>query len=162
MNKIINKFLLTGDKFMPEMHLRQPGFTYSAADHLLKTEKTQKIKEKENSRYTHQNEVDKACFEYGLTYGDFKDLLRRTASVKLLRDKSFNIAKNPKYVGYQRHLASMVYSFFFDKKTTSGSRGRSEIMSNRELAEKQHKPTATKSKKQKVQSSFIDNIQSAD
>ena len=113
MNKIINKFLLTGDKFMPEMHLRQPGFNYSAADHLLKTEKTQKIKEKENSRYTYQNEVDKACFEYGLTYGDFKDLLRRTASVKLLRDKSFNIAKNPKYVGYQRHLASMVYSFFF-------------------------------------------------
>ena len=52
--------------------------------------------------------------------------------------------------------------FFFDKKTTSGSRGRIEIMPNRELAEKQHKPTATKSKKQKVQSSFIDNIQSAD
>ena len=59
-------------------------------------------------------------------------------------------------------LPWFIVFFFFDKKTTSGSRGRSEIMSNRELAEKQHKPTATKSKKQKVQSSFIDNIQSAD
>ena len=53
-------------------------------------------------------------------YGDFKDLARRTASDKVLRDKAFNIAKNPKYDGYQRGLASMVYKFF-DKKSKGGS-----------------------------------------
>ena len=53
-----------------------------------------------------------------MAYGDFKDLARRTASDKVLRDKAFNIAKNPKYDGYKRGLASMVYKFF-DKKSAS-------------------------------------------
>ena len=53
-----------------------------------------------------------------MAYGDFKDIARRTASDKFLRDKAFNIAKNPKYDGYQRGLASMVYKFF-DKKAAS-------------------------------------------
>ena len=51
-----------------------------------------------------------------MAYGDFKDLTRRIASDKILHDKAFNIAKNLKYDGYQRELASMVYKFF-DKKT---------------------------------------------
>ena len=59
--------------------------------------------------------LDKVCFQHDMVYGDFKDLVRRTASDKILRDKAFNIAKNPKYNGYQRGLASMVYTFF-DKK----------------------------------------------
>ena len=55
-----------------------------------------------------------------MAYGDFKDLARRTASDKVLRDKAFNIAKNPKYDGYQRGLASMVYKFFDKKSKGSG------------------------------------------
>ena len=68
-----------------------------------------------------------------MAYGDFKDLTRRTASDKILRDKAFKIAKNPKYDGYQRDLVSMVYKFF-DKKA-SGSSIKNEIFSNKELAE---------------------------
>ena len=71
------------------------------------------------SQYIYQNELDKACFQHEMAYGDFKDSTRRTASDKILYDKAFNIAKNPKYEGYQRGLASIVYKFF-DKKT-SGS-----------------------------------------
>ena len=52
-----------------------------------------------------------------MSYGDFKDLARRTASDKVLRNKAFNIAKNRKYDGYQKGLLSMVYKFF-DKKTS--------------------------------------------
>ena len=50
-----------------------------------------------------------------MAYGDFKDIKRRTASDKILRDKAFNIAKNHKYDGYQRGLASMAYKFFDEK-----------------------------------------------
>ena len=63
--------------------------------------------------------MDKACFQHDMAYGDFKDLARRTASDKVLRDKAFNIAKNPKYDGYQRGLASMVYKFLI-KSAGSG------------------------------------------
>ena len=55
-----------------------------------------------------------------MAYGDFKDLTRRTVSAKILRDKAFNIAKNPKYNGYQRGFASMVYKFF-DEKASAGT-----------------------------------------
>ena len=79
MNEIINKFLLAGDKFMPEMHLRKPGFTYSACEPFTKNkERTKKFKETGNSRYIYQR--------------DFKGLTRRTASDKILCDKAFNIA----------------------------------------------------------------------
>ena len=76
-----------------------------------------------------QNELDKPCFQHDMAYGDFKDLTRRTASDKILRDKAFNIAKNPKYNGYQRGLALMVYRFF-DKKN-SGSDIKNENISNK-------------------------------
>ena len=89
-------------------------------DHLQKTKKIQKFKETGDSRYIYQNELDKACFQHVMTYGDFKDLTRGTASDKLLRDKAFNIAKNLKYDGYQRGLASIVFTFF-DKKTSGSS-----------------------------------------
>ena len=119
MNEIVNKFSLAGEKVMSEMHLRQPtlldksGFTYSACRPFTKNkERIQKFKEKGDSRYIYQKELDEACFEYDMAYGDFKGLTRRTASDKILRDKAFNIAKNPKYDGYQRGLASMVYRFF--------------------------------------------------
>ena len=92
--------------------------------------------------------------------GDFKDLTRRTTSDKILHKKAFNIAKNPKYDGYQRGLASTVYKFFV-KKATSGAI-KNEIISNKELAEELHKPIIRKFKKRKVHSSFIDNIWGAD
>ena len=101
MNDIINKFLLAGDKFMPEMHLRQPGFTYSACRPFTKNEeRIQKFKKTGDFRYIYKNELDKACFQRDMAYEDFKDLRKRTAADKLLRDKAFNIGKNPKYDGY--------------------------------------------------------------
>ena len=101
MNELINKFLLAGDKFMPEMHLKQPGFTYSACGPFTKNkERIQKFKETGDTNYIYKNELDKACFQHDMAYGDFKDLARRTASDKVLRDKAFNIGENPKYDGY--------------------------------------------------------------
>ena len=95
MNEIVNKFLLAGDKFMPETHLRQPRFKYNACRPFTKNKKRiQKFKETGDSRYIYQNELDKACFQHDMAYGDFKDITRRKASDKKLRDKAFNIAKN--------------------------------------------------------------------
>ena len=81
-----------------------------------------------------------------MAYGDFKDLKRRTASDKILRDKAFNFAKNPKYDGYQRGLAFMVYKLFDKKsasltdKSVSGSGVNIEVEHNEQLAEESHKP----------------------
>ena len=88
-----------------------------------------------------------------MAYGDFKDSTRNTTSDTILHDKAFNIAKNPKYDGYQRGLASMVYKCF-DKKT-SGSDIKNKNISNKELAEELQKPIIRKFKKRKVRSSFI-------
>ena len=113
MNEIVTKFLLAGDKFMPEMHLKQPGFTYSACGPFTKNkERIQKLKETGYTSYIYKNELDKACFQHDMAYQDFKDLARRTAYDKSLKNRAFNIAKNPKYDGYQRRLASMVCNFF--------------------------------------------------
>ena len=102
MNEIVTTFLLAGAKFIPEMHLKQPGFTYSACGPCTKNkERIQKFKEAEDTSYIYKNKLDKACFQHDMAYGYFKDLARRTAFDKILRDKAFNIAKNPKYDGYQ-------------------------------------------------------------
>ena len=103
MNEIVHKFLLAEDTFMPEMHLKQPGFTYSACGPSTKNrERTQKFKETGDTSYIYKNELDQPCFQHYMAYGDFKDLKRRNFSDKVLSDKAFNIAKNPKYNGYQR------------------------------------------------------------
>ena len=116
MNDVVNKFLLPGDKFMPEIHLKQPGFTYCACGPItINKERIQKFREIGDTNYIYRNGLDKACFQHDMAYGDFKDLARRTASDKDLREKPPNIAKHSKYDGYQRELASMVYKFF-DKK----------------------------------------------
>ena len=79
MNKIVNRFLLAGDKFMPEMHLKQSGFTYSTCGLCTKSkERIQKFKKTGHTKYIYRDELDKACFQYGIAYGDFKDLARRT------------------------------------------------------------------------------------
>ena len=121
MNEIVNKFLLAGDKFMPDMHLKQPGFTYSACGPFTKNkERIQKSEEAGDTKYIHRIELDKACFQHDTANGDFKDWGRRTASDKVLKNKAFNIAKNPKYDEYQRGLASMAYNSF-EKKPKRGS-----------------------------------------
>ena len=100
MNEIVNNFLLVGDKFMSEMHLKQPGFTYSVCSPFTKNkERIKKFKETGGSRCIYQNEWDKSCFQNDIVYGDFNDLYRRTFADKVLRDKTFNVAKNPKYDG---------------------------------------------------------------
>ena len=70
-----------------------------------------------NTYFIYKNELDKACFQHDMAYGRSKDLIKRTQSDKVLRDKAFKIASKPKYDGYQRGLASMVYRFF-DKKSS--------------------------------------------
>ena len=162
MNKIVNKFLLAGVKFMPEMHLRQPEFTYSACGPFTKNKKRiQEFKETGDTSYIYKNELDKACFQHDMAYGDFKDLARRIASDKILRDKKFNVAKNPKCDGYRRGLASIVYKFFDKKSTGSGyplPSANNDRKQNLRLAEELHKPIIRKFGKRKVYSSFTDNI----
>ena len=146
---------------MPQMHLRWPGFTHSACGPFIKNEeRIQKFKETEDSQYIHQNELDKACLQHDMVYGDFKDLPRRRASDEILRDKAFNIAKNSKYDGYQRGLSSMIYNVF-DKKTSGGT-FKNENIYNKELAEELCKPIIRRFKKRKVRSTFIDNIWGTD
>ena len=149
MNEIVNKFLLAGDTFVPEMHLRQSGFTYSACGTSTKKkkknkERRQKFKETGDSRYIYQNELGKACFQHDMAYGDFEDLNRRTFAHKVLQDKAFNVAKDSKYDGYQYwHVCWHIDIEFFDKKS-SGSGINSEIISNKELGEELHKPIIRK------------------
>ena len=120
MNAIVSKLLLAGDKFMPEMHLIQPGFTYSARGPFTKyKERIKKIKE--------------TCFQHDVAYRDFRGLNRRTAAGKVLREKAFNIAKNPKYDRYQRGLA-LIGGKCFDKETSGGAI-KNKTVSNKALAE---------------------------
>ena len=143
------------------MHLRQPGLPYSTCGPFRKSkERIQKFQETGDSRYIYKNELEKACFRHDMAYGDFKDSTRRTTSDKILRDKPFDIAKNPKYDGYQGGRASMIFRFF-DKKTSSGT-VKNENISNKELAEELLKSIIKKLKKRKVQSPFINNIWGAD
>ena len=113
MNNVINIFLLVGDKFMPEKHLRQTEFVYSACGPFTRhKERIKKFKQTGDTGYIYRNELDKACFQYDSAYADHKDLINRTKSDKVLRDKAYGITSNPEYNGYQRGLASMVYKFF--------------------------------------------------
>ena len=142
MNEIVHKFLLAGDKFMPEMHLTQPGFTYSACGLFVKNkERIQKFKETGDTSYIYKNELDKTWFQHDMAYGDFKDLAKRTAADKLLRNKAFKIAADQKYDGYQRGLASMVYTFFDKKSQGSGAANDKEYI---QLADELHKPIIRK------------------
>ena len=73
-----------------------------------------------------------------MVYRDLKELARRTASDDVLRDKAFNIAKNPQYDGYQRGLVSKIYSFF--EKKSKGSGVNILLVFNEQLAKELHKP----------------------
>ena len=136
MNNTINKLLLAGDKFIPEMHLS----------------------------YIYKNELDKACFVHDAAYSDSKDLIKRTVADKILKNKAFDMANDPKYDGYQRGLAPMVYKFFDKKSVGSGAKRVNTKITpqNQQLAEELHKPIIRKFKKRKVYSTFKDNIWGAD
>ena len=138
MNNVINKLLLAGDKFMPEMHLRPPRFVYSACGPFTRhKERIKEFKRTGDTRYIYRNKLDKACFQHDSAYADHKDLINRTKSDKVLRDKAYNIASNPEYDVYQRGLASMVYKFF-DKKSMGS--GIATARSSSILADELYKP----------------------
>ena len=121
MNEVVNKILLVGNKFTPEMHLKQPGFSYSACGPFAKNEeRIEKFMQTGNTDFIYRNDLDKPCFHHDMAYGKTKDLAKRTQSDKLLRDKAFKIASDPKNDGCQRGLASMVYKFFNKKSNGSG------------------------------------------
>ena len=166
MNNVINKFLLAGDKFMPEMHLRQPQFVYSACGPFTRRkERIKKFKQTGDTRYIYRNDLDKACFQHDSAYADNKDLINRTKADKVLKDKACNIASNPEYDGYQRGLASMAYKFFDskvaspDKKSIASGIARDSSLV---LANELHKPVITKFNKRKVYSQYQDNIWGVD
>ena len=125
MNEIVNRFLLAGDKSMSELHLKQTGFFYSACspftrnkERIMQTGK--KFMQTGNTDFIYRNELDKACLQHDMAYGKSKDLAKRTQSDRILRDKVFKIASDPKYNGYQRGLTSMVYKFFDKTSSESG------------------------------------------
>ena len=146
MNEIVNKFLMVGDTFMPEMHLKQPGFTYSTCCSFTENkERIEKIMQKGNTNFIYRNELDKACFQQDMAYGKSKDLEKRTQSDRVLRDKALKIASDPKFDGYQRGLASMVYKFFDKKSKRIGIANEPSY----QLANELHKPIIRNFKKEK-------------
>ena len=154
MNGIVNKFLVAGDKFMPEMHLKQPGFTYSACGPFNKNkERTEQFMQPGNTNFIYRNELDKTCFQHNMAYGKSKDLTKRTQSDKVLRDKAFKIESDPKYDGYHRGLASMIYMSFYKK--SSGKGVDAEL--NYQLANELHRQIIRKFGQRKVYSSFRHN-----
>ena len=133
---------------MLEMHLRQSWSKHSAFGPFTKNKETiQKFEKTVDSRYIYQNELDKACFQYNMAYGDFKEQLL----IKFWTIKHLILIKINKYDGYQKSLASMVYKFF-DKKLLAVV---FKNISNKEFSEVWHKSVIRKFKKRKVQSPFM-------
>ena len=141
MNPIVNKLLIAREIFMPEMHLKQPVFTYSACAPFTKNmEKIKKFKETWSFRYIYRNILNKACFQHCLVYGDFKDLNRRTAADKVSHYKAFNIAKIKNMMDINLDLLQWC----------------NEKINLQKLTEKLHKHLL------QIHSSCIDNILDAD
>ena len=109
-------------------------------------ERIEKFMQTGNTDFIYKNELGKACFQHDMAYGKSKDLVKRTQSGRVLKYKAFKIASNPKYDGYQRGLASMVYKFFDKKSKGSGIINEP----NYQLAKKLHKPIIRKFRKRKV------------
>ena len=121
MNEIVNKYLLAGDKFMPEMHLKEPVFTYSASGPFTKNkEKIENFMQTGITNFIYKNELDKAYSQHDVAYGKSKDLAKRTQSDTFFRDKAFTITSDPKYDGCQRGLTLVIYKFFDKKSSGSG------------------------------------------
>ena len=156
MNKTINKFSFTGDKFMPKLHLKQPRFAYSACGTFTKNpERIKKFREKDNLKHLCRNKIDKACFTHDAAYSDSKDLAKRTISGKILKGRAYNIDGDSNCDEYQRALANMVYKFF-DQEAGSG------ISVNEQLAEDLRKIVIKIFRKRKVCAKFKDNVWTED
>ena len=158
---MVNTFLLAGDKCMPEMHLKQPGFTYSACEPFNKSkERIQKFKETGDTKYIYTNESDNACFQHEMAYCDFKDLNRGIFADKVLCDKAFNVAKDAKYDGYQPGPASMVYKL--SDNSGVNAHADNEIKQNHQLSGELHEPIIRNFRKRTVYYGFKNNIWGAD
>ena len=128
------------------MHLKQSGFTYNACGPFNKNkERIEKFMQTGDTNFIYKNELDKACFQHDMAYGKSKDLAKRTQSDKVLRDKAFKIASDPKYHGYQRGLASMIYKIFDRKSSESDVTNEP----NYQLANELHKSLLESFKKEK-------------
>ena len=115
MNEILNRFLLAGDKLMPEMHVKQPGFIYSVCGPFTKIKKELKslCKMQVQTLFTKMNLI-KLVFSMIWLMENQKIQKKRTQSDKVLREKAWKIASDPKYDGYQKEIAS-VFKFFLKK-----------------------------------------------
>ena len=126
---------------MVDLYLKQPGFTFSACGPFTKNkERIKKFMQTENTSYIYKNDLDEACFQHDMAYVKCKYLTKRTESDKVLTEKVFEIASNPKYDGYERGLASMLYKFFDNK--SKGSHIKSIL--NQQLADELYKPIIRK------------------
>ena len=144
-----------------EMYLKQSGFTYSAYGPFTKNkERLEKFMQTRNTNFIDKDEIDKACFEPDMANGKSKDLVKRTKSDTVLKDKAFKIASDPKFDGYQGGLVSMVYKFFGKMSASLNKSSGSGIghEPNYQLANELHKPIIRKFQKRRVYSSFRDNI----
>ena len=116
---LASSYLLTSNNFLPELHLKEPIFTYGTCGPFTKHhERIQKLRETGNLKHFYRNELDKACFAHNATYCESKDLTKGTIVDKILKGKAYEITRNHNYGGYQRALASKAYKVF-DKKTGS-------------------------------------------
>ena len=122
---------------MPEMHLKQPEFTYTVSGPFSKNQvRIQKFMQTEDTRHIYQNDLDESSFQHNMAYGSYKDLVKRTKSDKVLRDKAFKIAPDKKYNDYGKGLASIVYKFFDERSTGRDAKSTP----NQQLADELHKP----------------------
>ena len=149
------------------MHLKQPGFTYSACRPFTKNkERIEKFMHARNSDLVYKNDLDKAWFQHDMAYGKLKNLAKRTQPDKVLEDKVFKSASNPKYEGYQRGLASMGYKFFDKRSSGSGFAvslvNKSATKLDYQLENELHRQIIRKFQKRKVNPSLRDNIWGVD
>ena len=154
---IINKFLLIGNKFMPEMHLWDPKVKNCSACGPFTRHQKRIDMFIEDGRLNHilKNRLDVVCFQHDSAYSKYKDRLNRRQSDIVLKNKALKIATDPRFNGYQRGLVSMVYKFFNERTKGSG-------LNNEILAEELHTPIIKNFKRRKVYSTFKDNIWSVD
>ena len=152
---LTNLYRLEKD-LLPELHLKQPGFAYSACGRFTKNRgRIQKCRQSGNLKHLYRNELDKACFANDTAYSDNKDVVEIIMSDKILKDRTYKIATSYECDRCQRALASMVYKFFDKKKRLGAS-------VNEELAEELHKPVIKNFKRRKVYARFKDSIRAAD
>ena len=149
---IINKFLLIGDKFMPEMHLWDPKVKkYSACGPFARYKKRIDMFMR-GGRLSHilKNRLDAACFQHDSVYAKYKDRLNRKKSDIVLKNKALKIATDPRVNGNKRGLGSMVYKFFNERTKGSGINNQENLLVNSQLAEELHNPIIKNFKKKYI------------